>query len=167
MANEVFRRPVVTLPEKFVYPHHMMSGPLIVAIGDHLHPHPDFTQVYSSSACQGEAVLVLKAMKTAMQPAIFETVLAWFWPIGDAVEFTPTEDEFMRRTNALWMAAHEIPNVAWTLEKQREGMRMWRRLPSVAAVIELITPQIRPLIRTVNALGHIAGIENPRSPDHK
>ena len=98
-------------------------------------------------------------MEALCAPASEALIVAWLWPIADAVEYTPAEDEFFRRAHAVWMAADTVPHVAWTLSVQREGMRTWKRMPSAAAVIDLVYPRVRPLVARVRALRRIVSLQ--------
>jgi hypothetical protein len=168
VANELSRRPNVSLIEAFDYSPPACSVQLQTALIAHLYPHPDIPQaVYPRYDVIEEAIALLHQMGQYSAPAWDDTILAWMWPIADAVEYTPTEDDFMRRVKALSLAARDIPHVAWTLEKQRQGIRTWRRLPSVAQIMELVLPPVHPMMRMVAALRQIAnGVENPSATDH-
>ena len=95
-----------------------------------------------------------------LEPSSGDLLKAWLWPIADGVEYVPNEDEFFRRVEVLWLAAQDIPYVAWTVQKQREGLRAWRRMPSVAQIVELVKPSVEPLLRRAAVYREIVATED-------
>jgi hypothetical protein len=160
MREMVSRRVgAVILPDSFVMPP-IADARLAMEINSIIKPHPDLSkaQIWSGDIRVAAAKALTELEPMMMLPSE-SIVTAWLWPIGDAVEYTPAEDEFFRRAHVLWMAS-DLPHVAWTLAAQREGIRTWRRLPSVAAVLELVGGPVLPLIARHKALRHIAcGVE--------
>lgn len=128
-----------------------------------LRPHPDVgipkTFPPATRALAGE---VLQALGAQMVPASRDVLLAWLWPIADGVEYTPTEDEFYRRLAALEIVNVGIPHVAWTIAAQQEGLRQWRKFPSVSAIVALVIEPVMPLLSRVRALRIIIGTDSAR-----
>ena len=125
-----------------------------------LDPHPDLRKPRRfTEAARASAWAELAVLGPMVAPASSDAIKAWLWPVADAVERWPTEDEFFRRCGALFLASREIPHVAWTQKKQAEGMRQWDRFPSVQKVVDLITPPVRPLILRVRVLRRIISDE--------
>lgn len=165
MANEMARRQPSrpSLPRSFVMPDFPKDVPvaLLRAVTTILNPHPDIPmpKTWPADVRQG-ARQALALLTPLCEPATEEAVAAFLWPVADAVEFTPPEDEFFRRVRALWMAAEEVPHVAFTREAQLSGMRTWPRMPSVSAVLDLVLPPIFPLVTRRRALRMIAVSED-------
>jgi len=118
-------------------------------------PHPDIGIPVASPAVVEAARAHRRALAKYVLPASPEVIGAWFWPIGDAVEWTPTEDEFTRRLAVLISVSNHIPWGAWNLETQRAAILTFRRLPSVAAVIDLVSKEVESLTQTYRALSSI------------
>lgn len=163
MGNEL-TRPKVTLLQSFTLVVPDMSNEMRVAIAHILNPHPDI--VPSNRTPTVEAKVLLEGLADLARPCSYETMLAWMWPIADAVEYTPSESDFMRRVGALHMASVNVPWVAWTASKQRDAMLSWTKMPSVAVIVEHVMPPVRPLVRLVTALRQLArGIDtDPHMP---
>ena len=136
-----------------------------------IEPHPDVptVQTLPEGARLHVRALLGKLLPLA-GPAPRPVLLAWLWPIADAVEYPPAEDEFFRRLAALELVAADIPCVAWTKESQREALRIWKRFPSVAAIVQLVVgAEVQALTKRIDALKYLtfAGTQNLRLVESK
>jgi hypothetical protein len=139
-------------------------GPALQAVIDSIiNPHPDVgipdtfhLQVVWTAAS------AMPAVTLACAPASDERLMAWLWPIADAVEYTPSEGDFMRRFQALQLAAKTVPGVVWTEETQIKAMRAFAKFPSVAAILDLVEPYGADWLKAKGALEYIArmGVES-------
>lgn len=155
-----------TILESFVLPK-PVGAELAAVLHLMAHPHPDVPAptAFTSKVCD-QAVAALGHHSQWCEPASLDVVTAWLWPIADGVEYTPSESEFFRRANVLWLATCErMPHVAWTVRAQREGLAVWRRMPSVASVIELVEEPVLPLLRRVELLKRIVRTVDGTLPD--
>lgn len=150
-------RPGVKLSEEFILPPLPHGGSIALRnwMAMVLHPHPDITPSAPPEPVYREAVTALTALADQTSPATEATIVAFLWPVADAVEYTPSEADFYRRANVLHLATGDIPHVAWTYKAQRELCRTCRRLPSVQQIIEVIEPGIAGLQQRVRALNAI------------
>lgn len=125
-----------------------------------LNPHPDIGRMPRvPESIRDAAFDALAAIAPLLCPAPRDVLSAWLWPIANGVEWTPDDGEFNRRIAALEMVAGEVPGVAWTVDAQRDGLRQWRRFPSVAAIVELVSGPVRPLISRARGLRLLAALQ--------
>lgn len=160
MANELTRGPGRGgLPLAFIMPDFPAgtSLALVNAVQSVLNPHPDIgTPLNWLDRIVDEAAHALEAIQPLCEPAPPAVLEAWLGMIARGVEYMPSEEDFAFRLSALCFAAAELPGVAWTQQAQRDGLMSWRKMPSVAAIMELVLPPIAPLLSRRRALQMIA-----------
>jgi len=148
------------LPNGFVLPK-IVNMSLSIHVQSVLNPHPDIT--YPSVFTEGvrdAAVEEIKRMEPICYPATPEMLVAWLWPIAHGVAHPykgDLEDEVTLKATVLGRASRDIPYVAWTQDAQVSGLRKWHYMPSVAQIIEVVLPPVKPLIDRMRALRLIAG----------
>ena len=146
--------PDYSLPESFVMP--TIEGLAALAIERFVNPHPDlgFPKVLTTAT-----LAAIASTETVIAPlcvpARREVLAAFLWPLAGAVEYVPTESEFMRRVTALEIAAIEVPHVAWTRSAQRQLLQECARMPAVAAILGVVVPPVRRLISIRRAVAMI------------
>lgn len=143
-----------TIPDRLP-PIPQMPRELGQHVGLLLDPHPDIPPPELTEAIHAAAVAYRRALSRYLGPASPEVISAWFWPLGDAVEWFPAADEFQRRLGVLIMFSDHIPWIAWNAKTQREACTTLKRLPAVATVHELIMPCVQKLLEINGALTRI------------
>ena len=147
------------LPCVFIMPDYPpgTSLALVNAVQAVLNPHPDVgTPLKWLDRIVDEAAHALEAIRPLCVPAPGHVIDMWLSRIAQGVEFTPSDEDYSNRLAALCFAAADLPAVAWTEQAQRDGLMSWRKMPSVAAIMELILPPIAPLLSRRRALQMIA-----------
>lgn len=155
-ASEVTHCLPARLPSGLMdHPRHW-SIDLVVIVNSYLHPHPDVPLCPVTAAIRAEAEAELEDTRPLRHRAPVQVLNAFLVPLAGAVEFTPTESEYVRRFEALHAATGHVPHIAWTLEAQKDLMLSCRRLPSVAQIVETVVAPIQSFISVTNALQRIA-----------
>lgn len=162
MSNIIILPPSVEVVARAPASSLLPSSSLQDVVGQIINPHPDIPLPRSRfPALAGEAAEALAALRSRLEPASEDAIRAWLWPVANAVEYTPTEDEFQRRLSALLLVSDDVPGCAWSLQAQRMGLIEWRqRLPSVGSIVELVNGPVRKLISQARALRLIASTQS-------
>src|SRR6266436_2597580 len=109
-------------------------------------PHVDVPLPATTSELQVAARTHRQALVKYLLPASPEVIATWLWPVAGAVEYLPGEDEYSRRLSSLLLVSDQMPWIAWNRETQRAAVSTFKRLPSVAAILELVTPSVSKIL---------------------
>lgn len=121
-----------------------------------LSPHPDIAIGAAEQSVRAEAAEWTLKIRDRFAPATLGVITTFLWPVGDAVEFPPTEDEFFRRVNVTYLSCQDIPYIAWTQEASiRLCRKSGRNMPRVEVIRETVLPPVARLIAYRDALAQV------------